>query len=245
MTKQSVVKTILLFLLMLCFPVRGLIFAEKIALKIIANHGAVLRSEPSLSARSLTKLQYGAFVFLIKDTKIDATIKLDDMNYQGSWLEVTADKQKGFIFSALVEDNALNSFTCAAPKEPYDLYLGLRDVDMEICKDGTYVLNNAYGCYGTCTEHGCWQMKNAKLHIVPQKSFAVDGIGQPISCTHFCTYHVYKVRSVSVNNPTPKPAPGDLAEFGKKLYTNGSADPVISERRRQFGCRDSLLFRSP
>lgn len=67
-------------------------------LYVAAFTGLNLRSEPSTSGSVLGRIEYGNYVELIESTGIS----FESNGFQGEWIEVTYEDQKGFLFDGFL-----------------------------------------------------------------------------------------------------------------------------------------------
>jgi len=212
---------------------------------VIANDGAILRETPNLSGKIVTKLPYGQALIVLQELKESVTITLKDLPYSGVWLYVQSAQNKGYIFSALVSPKIADDFTCDKTDFGKNTEIFHRDVQIELCADGSYYLDEGYDCKGTCSTHGCWRLKDNVVQLSKRKQFRVQGVGKPVHCTHFCVYEKYRVETTVWASQPYVESPVQMTDLKALIYKGVTKMPDIRFSPASPACRRSYLFNKP
>jgi hypothetical protein len=232
----------LVSILMNAIPFNAVYAADSIQLKVKFEKGAVLREGPDIKSKKIATLKYGALLELLETDPKLQIVQLA-MPVEGQWLKVSHSGQIGYIFSSLVENDALNKYECPAPQYSVKgIEISRPGMNIEFCGDGTYIRDNSYVCMGPCWEHGCWRFSaKRQLELLTKKVSETRGVGKPISCTHSCYHKTYKIIS-EPSNQEKWQAEQDLDVFGQYYLSKGKEPPgdaAWSYRKKRFTCRDS------
>jgi hypothetical protein len=219
--------------------------ADSFEVYVIANDGAMLRDAPSLKGKIVQKLAYGQSVEVMKELKDAETITLKDMPYSGVWFFVKSGQETGYIFSALVSPKFADEFVCDRPNLPQNIKISERDVQLELCTDGSFYMNEGYECKGTCSLHGCWRLKAGRIELSKRKQFRVKGIGKPIRCTHFCEYEKYRVETAVWAMQPYSDSYVQLDNFEKLVSEQKNVPLNLEFSPGSAACRNSYLFGKP
>lgn len=212
--------------------------------QVIVKEG-IIRKEPSIKSAVLGKVVENEIVEVVEFLPKEETLTIQQ-SFRDKWAKVLYNNSEiGYIFGALIQSTSLNDYECPKPINPIHIKVKAENSYIEFCSNGSYLLSEYYNCDGyNCSEHGCWTALKKTAILNPKKSFYYSGVGNPESCTHACTYKVYKAIS--------KPADGRAYGLDKTSeFKEFSLDIIeslndfqfeISKLPKDYNCKHNQLL---
>lgn len=219
--------------------------ASSFEVYVTANEGAFVRDVPDISGKIVQKLSYGQKIEVLEELKLATTLSLKNLPYTGEWYRVQTARCQGFIFSALVMPVFADDFQCEPAKLKENIAISERDVNIELCVDGSFYVDESYECKGACSLHGCWRQNKGLIEFSKRKQFRVKGIGKPIRCTHSCEYESYRVETAVWAMQPFTEGPVQIKDLDAAISQKKDRPANIKILPASNTCRRSYLFGKP